>query len=221
MEHYWNSCIVKPVGKFFRHIIAPKLYPPAFETLSFQEQAKVKAYQKQIKDLQFKEVNVFLFAPLEKILLERCEMDMRKTIHIQSIASFYTKTYTLECQYCNLFFEATETKQKLCDTCNGKTDSLREDLKRQLKKTQQEYKDTETICRECVTLTGFPEMDIEQCTKYDCEVFETKSRLKIDKKQFEKKLDILDHITIEYEDDEEPAPKKRRVEEEEKDKMIF
>lgn len=200
LEHYWQSCIIKPVSKFFRHIIAPKIYPPVFETLTIQEQNKIQAFRQVVKNRQFQEVNTFLFEPLNKILLKRCEMDMRSANHIQTITSLITKSHTLECEYCNSFFDTLEPTQKICIACTKNYTDIVSTLKRKLKTVHQELEKNKAICHECVALTGFPLMDIETCTKYDCEIYETKSRLNIDKKQFEKKLEILSHITIEYED---------------------
>ncbi len=116
---------------------------------------------------------------------------MHQILKLNTITAMFLNVHETECQYCNSIFNGADRQQALCPTCIQDTEHIQHVLQQKIQKTRQDMEDTKIICRNCIDYAGFPDMEIERCTKCDCEVYEKRSTLNIDTLQATKQLDMI------------------------------
>jgi hypothetical protein len=200
-DHYWYHNIKNPIVKFLRHIVAPRIYPYMDDTMSVTEQAAIEAQRGRICNEQNACVEHWFFEPLERILARRRKFHMYATTKTRNITEFFQSGVELLCGHCSQFFTALDRTHKLCGLCTNNAETIRKDLRAESKRLDQDDRACRDTCHACVRLTGFPELDIDSCTKYDCSVHEQRSRLRLRRLQIEQKQGHFDRadVAIEYE----------------------
>jgi hypothetical protein len=204
--------IIPIIVKFFRHIVAPRVYPPLDEMSSMAEMTRVNTLRAKIRDEQNQEVNELMFKSIEDILKNRLVIKMRQILKMNTINAMFLSNHQNECQYCNRIFDSVNRNQVHCPDCLADTDKILDSLQMTLSNTRKEINATYEICRNCIDFAGFPDIEIERCTKYDCEINEKRTRLRIDTQQAEKQLMMLKQVTSEKEEGRPPKRKKIEVE---------
>jgi len=213
VEHCFNL-IVTPCIKFFRHIISPHVYPPIDEMLPNSKQNLIKTIRSQIRSQQNDEVYELLFKRIDMVLKERLRVKMLKILKQNTITSLFLRKYEKECEYCSLIFEAFNQTQTHCTACIANTRDIQHTLSAAISQRKQEIEATKITCRDCIDFAGFPDIEIEKCTKYDCEVYERRSRLTIDLNQASQQLATIrlvgGHRGLNDDDDERHDTKRKK-----------
>lgn len=208
------------MSKFFRHILAPKVYPPIFDTLSPKEKIKVQSFRASVRKMQESEIDALLFKPITQILekeqlYHRNRNRMLQVMRVRTIESSMFKQAMVECQACNQYFATDQRaviENPVCPMCIQTARDTIHSVNQAITRNAQEIITLDNECRECVRLSGFPDTDIERCTKFDCEVYEQRSRVKIDTAEKKQKIARLrNHVVIEFDDDTPDHHKKARM----------
>lgn len=212
VEHVMKL-IVPMFTKFFRHIVAPAIYPPIDERAPVAEQRRVATIRAQVREKQNEEVYNLLFKYLDDVLKKRLELRMRSILKMNSIINFCMKNYDKECWNCSAIFTTVNKLQGYCPACVNNAKDIQHELTQTLARNQQEVDETLVICRNCIDFAGFPDIEIERCTKYDCEVYEKRNILRINIQQTSRNLQKIRELGTNVDDPEtSPATKKQRRE---------